>query len=539
MKYLLLFGLFIISNLSLKAQSNASSMTGRVSYVTPQHVYVKFSSTKHISVGDTLYMNQNGEMTPVLVVTGLSSISCVGSPLSSVSLKPGDTLAFIERAKEKPKPEVNVPRETVAVIPPATTKTITASDSVVSGKTTNQQRVEGRLSVSSYSYFSNTPGPNRQRMRYTFSMKADHIGGSKVSAEAYLSFVHSNNTWEAIKKNVMNGLKIYNFTIRYQPVKSVDIWLGRRINPNMSNIGAIDGLQVDKRFKSIIVGAFAGSRPDYTDYSINFNLFQFGAYVGHVYANKQHQEMRTTFAFAEQKNNGATDRRFIYLQHYNSLLKSLYFFATAEMDLYQNINGTKQSVFNLTNLYLMLRYRVVRQLSFSVSYSARHTPVYYETYKDYVQRLIDEETLQGIKFQVNYRPIRKLSLGVRAGYRARKDDPRDSKNLYAWVTYSQVPGIDVAVTLSATILESAYLSGKIYSLDLSRDLVSGKLYAGAGYRYVDYKYSYVEGGLNQHVGDINLTWKIIRKISLSIAYEGVFENSYTYNRIYANLTGRF
>ncbi|HDO26676.1 MAG TPA: hypothetical protein ENH02_01035 [Bacteroidetes bacterium] len=103
MKYLLLFGLFILSNLSLKAQSNASSMTGRISYVTPQHVYVKFSSTKHISVGDTLSLNQNGEMTPVLVVTGLSSISCVGSPLSSVSLKPGDTLVFKRKDKRKTK----------------------------------------------------------------------------------------------------------------------------------------------------------------------------------------------------------------------------------------------------------------------------------------------------------------------------------------------------------------------------------------------------------------------------------------------------
>ncbi|NOR87311.1 MAG: hypothetical protein GQ527_06850 [Bacteroidales bacterium] len=132
-----------------------------------------------------------------------------------------------------------------------------------------------------------------------------------------------------------------------------------------------------------------------------------------------------------------------------------------------------------------------------------------------------------------------MSIGVRAGYRSRKDDPKPTKDLNAYLSYSRVPWIKASATLSVTLLETAYLSGGIYSLHFSRDIIPGKLFGGAGYRYVDYQYSYIDAGLKQHVGDINITWKIIKKLSYSISYEGVMENSYNYNRVYMRLSMRF
>jgi len=270
------------------------------------------------------------------------------------------------------------------------------------------------------------------------------------------------------------------------------------------------------------------------DYSFNFDLLQLGAYLSHSYSGKQ-GNMQSTLAFIEQKNNGKTDRRFAYFQHYNSLVKKLYFFASAELELYQNVYGVSQSDVNLTNLYLMLRYRVVKQLSFSLSYRSQSNMIYYETYKDYVEQLIDQATIQGFRFQVNYRPIKYLSIGAKVGYRDSKQDPRPTKNAYGYVSYSRIPWINASATVSATFLETSYISGRIYSLNLSRDLIPGKLYGGISYRYVDYQYVNYEATLIQHVGDVNLTWRIIRKLSLSMAYEGVFESENKYNRLYINL----
>jgi hypothetical protein len=249
--------------------------------------------------------------------------------------------------------------------------------------------------------------------------------------------------------------------------------------------------------------------------------------------------MQSTLGFIEQKNQSKTDRRFLYFQHINSLVKNLYFFGSAEMDLYKVVDGQAENTFNLTNLYLSLRYRVIRQLSLALSYSARQNIIYYETYKDFVERLLESETLQGWRFQINYRPVKNLSLGVTAGYRFRKEDPKPSQNLYAYMTYSRIPGLNAAVTFSATLLETSYISGNIYSLGLTRELVPGKLNGGLKYRYVDYLYTNSETTQIQNIGEANLTWRIYKKLSLSVYYEGTFEKQFNFNRIYVNLSQRF
>lgn len=535
MKYFALIGFLIATTLSLRGQSVVNPIEGKVSYITSQNVYVKFSSTEDILVGDTLYIIKDGIKTPALQVSNLSSISCVCIPLSGLKFSKDETVVAESKKLSKASNENNIPVEVATVIPATQINTVNTEPE----KVELEQKVNGRLSLSSYSNFSNTPGGNSQRFRYTFSLNAQNISNSKFSAETYISFAHSNQNWDAIKSNVFNGLKIYNLAVKYEPSTNMTIILGRKINSNISNIGAIDGLQFEKRFNSFLLGAFVGSRPNYTDYSYNFNLLQFGAYGGHILANKSRGEMRNTLAFVEQKNNGKTDRRFAYFQHSNSLVKNLFLFGTAELELYQYINGQAQSSPKFTNLYLMLRYRVFKQLSLSLSYSARQNIIYYETYKDYIDRLIDETTLQGYSFQVNYRPFKFMSIGARAGYRYRKEDPRATKNLNAYLTFSQIPGIKVSTTLSATFLETAYLNGKIYSLGFSKDLLQGKVYGSVNYRYVDYNYTFYEASLVQHVGDINLSWRIIKNVSLSVTYEGTFEDVSNYNRVYFNLSTRF
>jgi hypothetical protein len=291
-----------------------------------------------------------------------------------------------------------------------------------------------------------------------------------------------------------------------------------------------------------------GSRPDYNDYSYSFKLLQYGAFVGHNY-QKEKKSMQTSIAFIEQQNDGNTDRRFLYFQHTNSLLKKLYFFGSIEMDLYEKVKSVDpvteittynpQGTFNLSNLYLMLRYNISRKISMTFSYSARQNVIYYETYKDFIDRLLESQTLQGYRLILNYRPVKNLALGLKGGYRFRKDDPKPTKDLYGYMTYSRVPLINASATLSVTILETSYMTGNIYSLGLTRDLIPGKVSAGLSYRYVDYDFTNAEVPLVQNIGEIDITWRIAKKFSFSVYYEGTFEKDVTFNRIYANLGYRF
>lgn len=538
MKYVLPLFLLLISGLNLKAQNLTEVKEGTISFLTSQNIYVKFQSTSTISAGDTLYILQDFIMLPVLIVKDLSSISCVCSSITTKQLSVADKIVT--------RPKIIQPIKSTEVVAIPNIQPIQLADTgTVKKELPKEQKhdISGRISVSSYSNFSNVSDFS-QRMRYTFSLNAQNFGGSKLSGESYISFVHKLNQWEQVKDNIFNGLKVYSLSLNYAFNRNNNIWIGRKINPRLSNVGAIDGLQYETKFKSITAGVFGGSRPDYMDYSFNAGLLQYGGYLSHDLFTAI-GNMQTSAAFVEQKNNGHTDRRFAYLQHSNSLLANLYFFGSIEFDLFNKVLNTRDSTYsqdntpNLSNLYISLRYKVIKQLSLSISYSNRQNVIYYETYKNIIDQLLYESTTQGYMFQVNYRPGKKLSLGANAGYRFSKHDPSPSKNLYSYVTYSSVPWINASATLSATIMETSYINGKIYSLGLSRDIIPGKLYGGIGYRYVDYKFVNAETPLRQNMAEMDLTWRIMKKLSCSINFEGKFEKGRNYDRIYVNLTQRF
>jgi hypothetical protein len=545
MKNLISLVILVIVGSSLYSQTDSAYIEGSVSFVTTQNVYVKFQSTENIKVGDTLFMRQENQLMPALIVSSLSSISCVCVSLSQKQLKVSDVILA------KPHSLTSVQQDQVVtgpgIIIPVTGE---INDSLPSDRIIRKeikQELSGRISASSYTNFSNADADNSQRMRYTFALNINNIAKSKLSFESYLSFVHSNNNWNEIQDNLFNGLKVYNLSLRYDMTKTTTLWFGRKINPKLSSVGVIDGLQFEQKVKSITFGIFAGSRPDYNDYSYDFKLLQYGAYISHDY-QKEKKSMQTSLAYVEQKNDGNTDRRFAYFQHANSMLKKVYFFGSVEIDLYKEVktidttnevNYKPQSAFNLSNLYLLLRYNISRKLSMSFSYSARQNIIYYETYKDFLDRLLESQTLQGYRLMLTYRPVKSLSLGIKAGYRYRTNDPKPTKDIYGYVTYSRVPLINASATFSVTILESSYMTGNVYSLGLTRDLVPGKLSSGFNYRYVDYNFYNAELPMVQNIGEIDITWRIVKKLSLSLYYEGTFEKEVTFNRIYANLGYRF
>lgn len=528
--------MLLISFLGLKGQMADSLVEGTVSYITSQHVYVKFLSTKGIAPGDSLYILKDGRIVPALKVNNLSSMSCVCEPLNGIDFKLNDKVFFRTKPKEKQPAEEQIETQNIAIEISAPDTGLKELDSVVDENP--EQDIYGKISVSSYSNFTNTPSGHSQRLRYTFSMNAKNISDSKFSGETYISFAHRGKEWNEVQDNIFNALKIYSLALRYDFNPTTTVWLGRKISREVPVLGAVDGLQVRKKIKDFSVGLIAGLRPDYQDYGFNKKLLQFGAYGAHEY-NGEKGYAQTSMAAVQQQNSGNTDRRFVYFQHINTLFDKVYFYGSAEIDLFQNVNGSKNSDPRLTGIYLSFRYRPVRKLSITASYSSRKNVIYYETYSSIVDRLLDIEALQGYRFGITWRPANRLAVGIKGSYRKRKDDPRSSKNLYGFLTITQVPQLKVSATASATLMETAWLNGKIYGLRLNRDILPGKIYGGAGYRYVDYSFTNSEAILKQHLGEMNLTWRILDKLYFSVNYEGTFETDNIYNRIYANLTQRF
>jgi len=285
-------------------------------------------------------------------------------------------------------------------------------------------------------------------------------------------------------------------------------------------------------------GAVAGFRPDYTDYGFNSQLFQYGGYAAYD-TRKGAKSTETSFAFMQQMNGSNTDRRFIYFQHSNTVIKNIYLFGSVEADLYKLVNDKPASTFDLTGLYFSMRYRAGSKFSISGSYDARKNVMYYETYRTFVDRIVETEMRQGFRLQASYRITKDLLFGISPGYRFIKSDPHPSTNVYGYLTYNQIPGINMTATLSGTYLQSAFMNGVIAGASLYRDLLEGKVQAGAGYRYVGYKLSENSLDIRQNIAEVSLSVQLLRKLFLSVNYEGTFENSDMYNRIYAQVRIRF
>lgn len=533
-KYLIQVIMLVGCLVGLQGLAQEIPENGTVTFITSQSVYVRFNSTSQINIGDTLFVTDNGFAKPVLLVNNKSSNSCVCTRIADADLEISDSVFYKGKMVQEPIPDEIPPEAPVIASVPIGDTLKTAEEKAVG----QQQIISGRLAVSAYLNFSNTPGGNSQRMRYTTSLNAKNIAGSKLSAEYYISFIHRSDHWDEIREDVLNGLKIYNLSLNYQFNESTRLLLGRKTNSKFSSVGAIDGIQFETGFKSFSFGIIAGSRPDYQNYGYNPDLFQAGGFISHDYKNGN-GNMQNTLAFVDQENSWNTDRRFLYFQHYNTLVKNMYVFGSIEFDLYKMVDDRKTNTFNPTNFYLLLRYKIIKQLTISLSYSARNNIIYYETYKAMVERLLETSTLQGISLQAQYRPLPKLSLGVKGSYRDRKEDPKPSWNADGYVTYSQVPVIKISVTGSFTYMETNYINGMIFSAGITRDIIPGKLNGGISYRRAGYNFYTNELSTAQNMAEINLNWNIYKKLMMSVYYEGTFEKENKFNRVYLNVTQRF
>ena len=540
----ILFSLFVV-NLAF-GQNQPSFQSGLVTFISSKNVYVKFDSTKDIEVGDSLFVNHNGELAPALKVYQKSSSSVVCTSIGTHLLNKGDELIAkmivvvqLPKVEEKKKeldlpftvePPVNVPND--PVIKPIEEDEV---EDVLF-----KEKIKGRVSAATYNNFSDYR--NITRMRYAFSYRGYNLNNSRFSVENYMTFRHTSGEWHEVTDNIANALKIYSLSVKYDFDKTSSLTLGRKINPRFSSMGAIDGLQYEKGLGSFRLGAIAGTRPDFADYSFNPSLLQFGGYVSHVSSDPK-KYSQTTLGLVEQMNKGNTDRRFVYFQHSSQLGKKVNVFGSFEVDLFENINGQKSTSPRLTNLYASLRYRINRNWRVSASYDNRRNIIYYESYKNFIDQLIEDETRQGLRFSINHRTSKLISWGINAGTRFQKSMANPSRNINGHVTISRVPFINARATLRANYLQTNFMDSRIFGIRLNKDLVPGKINGEVYYRWVDYLYknNEINRMVHQNIGGASVSFRIQKNLSLYLYYEGVFDQqpSTTYHRFNAKIIKRF
>jgi hypothetical protein len=492
-------------------------------------VYVKFRSTKMISLGDTLYC-QDGSA--CLKVANKSSISCISNALVGKTVAVGDSLtAWVIDPNAAAVPVPIKPKDLVRT---PDTEPDTAGVVVVINpqKVQNPARVERvakpryarpRMSAASYNNFAAVQPTSTWRL--TWQLNGALKSHKRISVDQYVVYRRSYDAQDTFLNRFGNAFKVYSLAAQYDFGRGTTLSVGRKINQRFSSVGALDGLQFERALGRFVqAGALLGSRPRLTDYAIDLNLMQAGVWVGFGgdrairtdsigNPKRPNSQASATLGLMEQRNGVAVDRRFLYGQTTYHIQKWALFGST-EVDFYQNVRDTVKTEPQLTNVYLQARYRFSQRMDASLAYDARRNIIFYESYKLFIDQLIDNETRQGIRMAWNYRPTRKWWVGAHGSTRFQSGGGNEVRNGNLFVTCNQIPRLKTSATVTGGWLQTAYLQNQSYSARLTRPFWKGKWQAEANYRYLTYDYTNDAANTVQHVYGINVSAVLSKKLSL-------------------------
>lgn len=531
--------LFLTTN---SLSQNTSTKEGTVSYLSSKMVYVKFDNTDLIELSDTLYIKKYKSFLPKLIVKFKSSVSTSCEKIDDFEFKVGDKLyAFISKTSNK-----------VLVLQDSTitdtndihlavdqNQELIRSDLGSNDKPINGNTFNGRYNIQSYSNLSNyKSGNDYQSWRHSLRIDYEKIGYSDLSFSTYSIFNYRTTEWSSVKQNYFNALRVYDLHFKYDFNSKNQIWLGRFLNPRISNISTVDGLLFETNLNLFSVGLITGTRPDWKDFTFNPKLIEYGAYVFRS-DSFTFGYMENTISFFQQTNNSKTDRRYLYIQHSNNTIRNFNVFASSEIDLYKIESGIEKNQFSFTSVFLSASYHPVREISFNLSYDARKNVIYYESFKSLTDSIIENETRQGFRVRTNFRPFKYLGVSAFAGYRFRKSDIKPSRNFGGTIYYSLIPLIESGINFSYNKLISNYVDGDVYATYVTKTIYEFNSDLSIGFRKTKYKFPVSQNSFDENALLIDYNLNIFKQLNLSISYEGSFESKRTTSRLLIGISTRF
>ncbi len=509
----------------MSGQEIDKTLTGKVTFVTSQNIYVRFTDTEPIAIGDSLQLKASSAS--CLVVTSKSTTSCVCEIINGCAVEKGDAVTY----NVIPKKKIEAPKIVKEELTLGTTD-------LAEEEPFYKEDIRGRISASSQSIIASNRD-DRHRFMGRLSLNADHLRNSKFSFNTYLNYRQILDSGESASLRQNSLFRVYNLAAHYEVLPSLSVILGRNINPKISSLGAIDGLQAEKYFGKKYIGAIVGFRPDIFDFGFNSNLLQYGGYVG-VATDSDDLYSQTTLGFIQQQNSGEIDRRYAYFQHNSTILKNLNVFSSLEVDLFRNLNNEVSNDIRLTNLYVSARYRFNRKLNLSLSYDSRKRILYYETFQTDIERLLDNDMArQGARARINFRPYKGIMAGASYSKRFQNNSENKSDNINGFVTFSRLSNIGGRLSLSYNRNDSNYLLSNIGSARYYRDFLRGRLNTNVYYRYVHYDYVNMLNTFDQHYMGADVSYNITRKLLFSISGEYTMYNQENNIRIFTRLIQRF
>jgi hypothetical protein len=529
MKSLILLLVFFSAVLSAQ---HDNKIIGTITYISSQNFYVRFESTNRMSIGDTIYISETGTGIGIIQYLSSQSAACSYLTKSSVELN-SQVYAFkkinnIESTSTVQEVEEKEDSFTKEYYQPQCNGT----------RTKDEFGISGRFSLRSFTNYSTSSShAQNQYWRYSLSLRGKNVGFKNLDFQSSATYGYRADNWKN-SGNFWNNLRVYDFFFSYQTTAFSNIQAGRIRNQNVYSLSTFDGVLFDYAFSKFTIGTFVGSHPDWKNMGVNIKLLQYGVFLSRE-DSLGGITMSNNLSFANQTNSGITDRRFLYFLHHTRLT-DLSFTLSSEIDLYEVELKKAKSVFKPTNIYASALYRFDKKLSFDISYDARKTIYYFESFRSTLDSILDSRMRQAVRFGVLYQFSRTLAVGLNGGFAKQNDDLRPSFNAGASVSLTEITKLYLAFIGDFTYLQSNFLNGFAYGIKVNKNFLANDLNVGLGLRRVDYFFAQnTSDGIAQNIVNADLRWRVLKSLYFNFVYEFVNEKRVTANRLFVGFSQSF
>jgi hypothetical protein len=264
-----------------------------------------------------------------------------------------------------------------------------------------------------------------------------------------------------------------------------------------------------------------------------------GAYVNFKKESSPSKRWNSTLAFSGQYVHNKIDREYIYVQNDVSFSSDLYVYMNSEIGINRSKLSPEKKFFDLSNLYVMTRYKPFSAVTLSLSYDERINVYLIQTYtkSKIVDSLFDNAMRRGFRGDVNVRITNQISLSASSSIRTRAGDPNKTYLSSASLYYYNFLQSRFSLTGNYFLTSGRYTKANSTSAGVSRQFYD--LYLSAAYRIYSYRYTNQSstGHYNSILGDAS--YSLSRHLYTTLELEHLTGQNEKSDRLFVELSYRF
>lgn len=393
-------------------RSDAGDGFARITYVTPDGVYIDAGLARGLREGDVLEIVRAGAVVARLAVIAVSSRSALCRAIgASPGLSVGEPVRLASGVNDPARAPADSAAAAVSAPPPASAPP--ASPASRGGL--REIGARGRVGVRFLATLDRSSGGS-DVLQPALDVRLTDENAPNVPL-GYAVDVRARRTYRRDADGDASSAgrtKVYRLASSWAPGDGgFLLTLGRQLSPSLAAVSVFDGALaeiVGARWRG---GAFTGTQPDPATFRYSNSVREHGGYVQFIAGSDDPVRGSVTAGAIGSYQNGDVSREFVFLQsHLATRRVSTYLSQEIDLNRAWKADMESESV-ALTSTFSSVRYRPRGSLELSAGFDNRRSV---RLYRDRVtpETDFDDSFRQGLWAGSELEPARGLRFGVRA-----------------------------------------------------------------------------------------------------------------------------